>query len=111
MRAQHFGHGPGMAAPEAAESHRAAGAASALAAQAARSRDQKRPGKSATDAEADRAFLTLGAHSALKGYRLSRTHGDDGPVSFYVSRSNLSRKLRDLAAVIAFADQAGVGRG
>ena len=51
------------------------------------------------------------AHLALKGYHLSRTHGDDGPVSFYVSRLNLSRKLRDLAAVIAFADQAGVGRG
>ena len=124
MHAHHFGHGPGLAAPEAAASLCAAGAASvasdavapaglnaqkesAPAAQAAQSREQNEHRNSATGAGADKAFLTLRALLALNGYSLSRTHGDDGPVCFYVSRWDLVRELRDIAAVRAFAEQVG----
>lgn len=124
MRAHHFGPGPGMAAPEAAASLCAAGAAlvaadavapaglnaqkeSAPAAQAAQSREQNEQRNSATGAGADKAFLTLRALLALKGYSLSRTHGDDGPVCFHVNRWGMVRELRDIAAVRAFAQQVG----
>lgn len=124
MRAPHFGHGPAMAAPEAAASLRAAGAAlvvadavapaglnaqkeSAPSAQSAQSRDQTEPGNSAAGAAADKRFLTLRALLALKGHALSRTHGDDGPVRFYVTRWGLVRELPDIAAVRVFAEQVG----
>lgn len=124
MRAHYIGHGPGLAAPEAASSGGTAGAASvasdavapaglnaqkesAPAAQAAQSREQNEPGNSATGDGADKAFLTLRALLALKGHVLSRTHGDDGPVRFYVTRWGLVRELSDFAAVRAFAEQVG----
>ena len=52
-------------------------------------------------------FATLRAHLALKGYSLSRTHGDDGPVCFHVNRWGMVRELRDIAAVRAFAVAVG----
>jgi len=124
MRSDHIGHGPGLAAPEAAASLRAAGAASvaadavapaglnaqkesAPAAQAAQSREQNEPANSATGAGADKAFATLRALLALKGHVLSRTAADDGSVCFHVTRWGLVRELRDLAAVRAFAEQVG----
>lgn len=124
MRAPHFGHRPGMAAPEAASPVGTAGAASVVAdavaparltaqkesapaAQAAQSREQNEPRNSAIGDGADKAFLTLRARLALKGHVLSRTHGDDGPVRFYVTRWGLVRELRDIAAVRAFAEQVG----
>ena len=124
MRAPHVGHGPGLAAPEAASSGGAAGAASvgadavapaglnaqkesAPAAQAAQSREQNESRNSATGAGADKAFLTLRALLALKGHVLRRTHGDDGPIRFYVTRWGLVRELPDIAAVRAFAEQVG----
>ena len=57
--------------------------------------------------QADKAFGTLRALLALKGHVLSRTHGDDGPVRFYVTHWALVRELRDIAAVRAFAEQVG----
>ena len=124
MRANHVGHGPGPAAPDAASSGGTAGAASVVAdavapaglsaqkesapaAQAAQSREQNEPRNSANGAGADKAFLTLRALLALKGHVLSRTHGDDGPVRFYVTRWGLVRELPDIAAVRAFAEQVG----
>ena len=124
MRADYFGHGPGLAAPEAASSGGTTGATSVVAdpvapaglnaqkesapaAQAAQSREQNEPRNFATDTGADKAFLTLRALLALKGHVLSRTHGDDGPVRFYVTRWGLVRELRDIAAVRAFAEQVG----
>jgi hypothetical protein len=124
MRAPHFGHGPGTAAPEAAASLCAAGAASVVAdavapaglnaqkesapaAQAAQSREQSEPRNSAPGEGTDKAFLTLRAMLALKGYSLSRTHGDDGPVCFHVNRWGMVRELRDIEAVRAFAQQVG----
>ena len=122
MRAHNHGHGPGMAAPEAAASLCVAGAASVVAdavapaglnaqkesapaAQATQSREENEHRNSATGAGADKAFLTLRALLALKGYSLSRTHGDDGPVCFHVNRWGMVRELRDIAAVRAFAQQ------
>lgn len=113
-----------MAAPEAASPVGTAGAASVVAdavaparltaqkesapaAQAAQSREQNEPRNSAIGDGADKAFLTLRARLALKGHVLSRTHGDDGPVRFYVTRWGLVRELRDIAAVRAFAEQVG----
>lgn len=113
-----------MAAPEAAASVRLAGAASVVAdavppaglnpqkesapvAQATQSREQNEPSNFATGAGADKAFLTLRALLALKGYGLSRTHGDDEPVCFYVNRWGMVRELRDIAAVRGFAEQVG----
>ena len=124
MRAHYIGHGPGMAAPEPASSGGTANAASvgadavapagltaqkesAPAAQASQSREQNEPRNSATGAGADKAFLTLRALLALKGHVLSRTHGDDGPVRFYVTRWGLVRELPDIAAVRIFAEQVG----
>ena len=118
------GHGPGLAALEAAAGIHAAGAASAVAdaalpadltaqkesapaAQAAQSREQIEPRNSATSPGEDKPFLTLRARLALKGHALHRTHGDDGPVRFYVTRWGMARELRDLAAVATFADQVG----
>lgn len=124
MRPHCVGHRPGLAAPEAASSGGTAGAASVVAdgvapaglnaqkesapaAQAAQSREQNEPRNSATGAGTDKAFLALRALLALKGYVLSRTHGDDGPVRFYVARWGLGRELPDIAAVRAFAEQVG----
>ena len=76
-------------------------------AQATQSRQQNEHRSSATDAGADKAFLTLRALLALKGYSLSRTHGDDGPVCFHVNRWGMVRELRDIAAVRAFVQQVG----
>ena len=124
MRAHNHGHGPGLAAPEAVTSLCAAGAASvasdavapaglntqkesAQATRAAQSREQNEHRDSATGAGADKAFLTLRALLALKGYSLSRTHADDGRVCFHVNRWGMVRELRDIAAVRAFAQQVG----
>lgn len=124
MRAHDRGYGPGMAAPEAAASLCPVGAASVVAdafapaglnaqketapaAQAAQSREQNRPRNSATEAGADKAYFTLRALLALKGYVLSRTHGDDGPVRFYVTRWGLVRELPDVMDLRIFAAQVG----
>ena len=124
MRAHNIGHRPGLAAPEAPSSGGTAGAASVVAdavapaglnaqkesapaAQATQSREQNEPPNSATGAGTDKAFLTLRALLALKGHVLSRTHGDDGPMRFYVTRWGLVRELPDIPAVRAFAEQVG----
>ena len=61
----------------------------------------------AAEQAAGKFLATLRSQLALKGYSLSRSHGDDGPVCFYVSRWDLVRELRDIAAVRAFAEQVG----
>ena len=58
-------------------------------------------------ADDGKRFTTLRAHLELKGYSLSRTHGDDGAVCFYVTRWGLVRELPDIASVRAFAEQVG----
>jgi len=55
----------------------------------------------------DKAFATRRAELALRGYSLSRTHSDDGPSVFHVSRWGMVRELRDLPAVTAFLRQIG----
>ena len=62
----------------------------------------------AAGAGADNAFLTLRALLALKGYSLSLTHGDDGPVCFHVTRWGMVRELPHITAVRVFAEQVGV---
>ena len=128
MHAHQYGRGPGIAASEAAASLRLAGTASVVAdavapaglnpqkesvpaAQATQSREQTEPSNFATGAGADKAFHTLRAELALRGYSLSRTHGDDGPVCFHVNRWGMVRELRDIAAVRAFAELVGASHG
>jgi hypothetical protein len=125
MRAHYIGHGPGLAAPEAASSGGTAGAVSVvadavapaglnpqrgstLAAQATQSREQDRPRISATGVSADKAFLTLRALLALKSHVLSRTHDDDRPVRFSATRWSLVCELRDITATREFAERKGV---
>lgn len=121
MHASDQGHGPGLAAPDAASSGSAAGAASMVAdavapagltvqkastpaALAAQSQEQNEPRKSATGTGADKAFLTLQAVLALRGHVLSRTHGDNGPVRCFVSHWGMVRELLDLAAMERLLD-------
>jgi len=116
---------PGLVAPDAPSSVHSVGAAPVVAAaaspagltaqkesapvsQATQSREQNQHHDFATEASADKAFQTLRAELALRSYGLSRTHGEDGPVSFHVSRWGMVRELRYLAAVRAFAAQVGV---
>ena len=124
MHAHQYGRGPGIAASEAAASLRLAGTASVVAdavapaglnpkkestpaAQATQSREQNDPSNSGTDPDVDQAFLTQRALLAMKGYSLSRTNCQDGPVCFHVNRWGMVRELRDVAAVRAFAQQVG----
>lgn len=80
-------------------------------ARAEQNRGQNNGGNPADGATADKAFLTLRALLALKGFGLNRTRCDDGPVHFYVTRWGMVRELRDLEAVAAFAKQAGGDHG
>ncbi len=84
---------------------------STLAAQAGQSREQNEHMNSATANGADKAFLTLRSQLALKGHSLIRTHADDGPGRFYVTRWGMVRELQDIAAVRVFAKQVGVHHG
>ena len=59
-------------------------------------------------ADDGKRFATLRALLALKGYGLSRTVADDGPVCFFVNRWGMARELCDIAAVHAFAESVGV---
>jgi len=118
------GHGPCLAAPQVASSGCDARAASVVAAaasvarltaqkesapvaRATQSREQIEHKNSATDAGADKAFLTLRAMLALKGHALSRTHAEDRAVRFSVTRWGLVREFPDLPSVRAFAEQVG----
>lgn len=49
-----------------------------------------------------KAFETLRAAAAIKGYCLARSDSADGPVAYFATRWGLVRELRDLAAVAAF---------
>ncbi len=57
--------------------------------------------------DAGKAFATLRAELALRGYTLSRSSAADGPATFYVGRWGMVRELRDLPAVAALLDQVG----
>ena len=119
MRAQNHGYGPGLAAPDAASSSRAADAASVVAdavapagltaqkesapaAQAAQSREENQHGNSATGADADKGFSTLRARLALAGFTVHLT--DDGACgcAYLVSRWAQYRTFADRDALAAF---------
>ena len=124
MEAQHHGAVPGLAAPELAH-HDVVDLAplgTAAAHAVVTPTSEKAPdaanvgGPVQTEtqclifeqrADDGKRFATLRALLALKGYSLSRTHGDHGPVCFHVNRWGMVRELRDIAAVRAFAQQVG----
>jgi len=124
MDAHHVGPVPGLATPELAHHHPVdlapLGTAAAHAVvtptseKAPDAANVGGPAKTETQCfifeqptEDGKRFATLRALLALKGHVLSRTHGDDGPVRFYVTRWGLVRELPDIAAVRAFAEQVG----
>ena len=124
MDAHHHGATPGLAAPELAH-HDVVGLVplgTAAAGAVVTPTNEKAPdaanveGPVQTETQCHifkepdddgKRFATMRALLALKGYSLSRTHGDDGPARFFVTRWNLARELRDLAAVARFLDQVG----
>ena len=57
------------------------------------------------DDAARKAFETLRAAAAFKGYGLARTDAADGPVTFYATRWGLVRELRTLSEATAFVAQ------
>ena len=73
--------------------------------------DQQTHADSRTAGDTRKAFATLRAELAIAGYGVSRSSADDGPLSFCASRWGRVRELRDLAAVIAIAEQVGVRNG
>ena len=124
MDAHHHGATPGLAAPELAH-HDVVGLVplgTAAAGAVVTPTNEKAPDAANVEGPVQtktqslifkqpddhgKRFATLRALLAMKGYCLSRTHGDDGPVCFYVTRWCLVRELRDLAAVARFLDQVG----
>jgi len=61
-------------------------------------------------ADADRkAYESLRAAAAFRGYTLARSNPVDGPVVFYATRWGLVRELRDLTAAASFVTQIGGG--
>ena len=61
----------------------------------------------AAKAEADKAFTTLRATLALRGFELHIVGDGEGGVAYMVHRWTQSRTLPDLAAVARFLDQVG----
>ena len=54
-----------------------------------------------------KAFETLRAAAAFKGYALARSNPNDGPVTYWATKWGLIRELRSLADVGAFVQQIG----
>jgi len=124
MYAYNVGNGPRLTAPGVASSIRATGAESvvvdavspanlnpqkefALVARATQSREQIEHQNFVSEASADKAFQTLRSLLGLRGYGLSCTHNDDGPVCFHVNRWGMVRELSEIASARAFAQQVG----
>lgn len=76
-------------------------------------RDQAEQDKddSASADAASKAFATIRAQFALCGYTLSRSDASDGPVRFTIGRWGIAQEVPDVAALIAFARDAGVRNG
>jgi hypothetical protein len=124
MRTDCFGDRPDMSTPATAEVGGAPGLApvapggvelvglseqkaTALVAGSRQSQERHHECDLAAGRGSEKAFHTLRAVLALNDYSLSRTHGDDGPVSFHIDRWGLVQAFRVLEAVRAFAQQVG----
>ena len=67
--------------------------------------------KSAAVGEADKAFTTLRAMLALRGFALDIVSDGEGGTAYMVHKWSVSRTLPDMPAVRAFAERAGVPHG
>ena len=104
-----IGNAPGFAAPEAATTHPPISQVdSAPVAVTTWSRAEKEQRNCGTDCGDGKAFAMLRERLAAKGCRLIRAYGDDGSMRYFVGCSGFGRELTDIAAVLAFAEQAGV---
>lgn len=110
-----IGGTPGLAAPDAAPESESARVVSASRIEEQGTTDSPDCAASAAcnqeGAINGKVFATLQAQLEMRGYSLSRTDAGDGPVRFYASRWSLIVELRDLSAVEAFAERAGVNHG
>lgn len=61
----------------------------------------------AAEAADEKAFSTLQARLALRGFALTRTDGAGGPVVYTVTRWGLVRELASLVEVASFARRVG----
>ncbi len=66
---------------------------------------------SAAVGEADKAFTTLRAMLALRGFALDIVSDGEGGTAYMVHKWSVSRTLPDMPAVRAFAERAGVPHG
>ena len=73
--------------------------------------DDANSAASAAVAEADKAFTTLRATLAMRGFELHVVGDGEGGAAYLVRRWSVSRTLQSLGAVRAFADRAGVPHG
>lgn len=60
-----------------------------------------------TSARQDKAFSSLRAAYAMKGYALQRTDSADGPVTFWVERSGFVKHLLTIDAARCFLNKIG----
>lgn len=109
---------PGLAAPERSEpaaagltacnkdEARELGSGAGFRGQGTADEDDS-PGAAPVEQGDGKRFATLRARLALRGWALTRTSADDGPVLFFATRWNMPRELASLDAVAAFAERVG----
>ena len=71
-------------------------------------RDDDDSAARAAASRADKAFLTMRAALALRGFELHIVSDGAGSSAYLVQRWNMSRTLPDMGEVRAFAERAGV---
>ena len=97
---------PGPVTPESDDARELGSSAGTKGAGTADSADSAQA-QACVQADEGKRFATLRAHLALRGYTLTRTAPEDGPVRFYVARWAMVRELRDLDAVARFLEHVG----
>ena len=108
MYMTHNAHRAGLAEPDRSTSE-TADVASAGRIEEQGGTDGANSAASAAVAEADKAFTTLRAMLALRGFALDIVSDGEGGTAYMVHKWSMSRALPNLAAVRDFAARAGVG--
>ena len=103
----HHAHRASLAAPEW-PANDTADVASVGRIEEQETTDDGNSAASAAIAEADKAFTTLRATMAIRGFELQTVSDGEGGTAYLLRRWNLRRTLPSLEAVRAFAERAGV---
>ena len=110
MYITHDAHRAGLAEPDRSTSE-TAGVASAGRIEEQGGTDGANSAASAAVAEADKAFTTLRAMLALRGFELGIVSDGERGTAYMVHKWSMSRELPSLTEVRAFAERAGVSHG